>query len=291
MKVDFVKVNTEDGIELHGIVSGEIRGSIVILHTHGLAGNFYENRFISTMAKQYPSHNITFISFNNRGHDYIADVLKDDAGEVSFIRKGGAHDRFEDCVKDIRAWVNFAMDNGAKKIFLQGHSVGAAKVTYYYISTNDSNISGLILISPSDDVSWGMSELGEKYNDVINHAKRMIKDGNGDDLIPYKSFSYPMDAETFLATFEGITPQSMFHSPSLVPDTVRNLGNIRLPIIITIGTVNEAYVGKPEDYVSNLRKIFKETKLATEIIRGAGHSYIGYEKTLTDKITQWIEKV
>lgn len=290
MNVNFVKVKTDDGIELHGVVSGKITDSTVILHIHGLAGNFYENRFIWSMAKKYQSNNLSFISFNNRGHDYIADVLKEDGGKISFLRKGGAHDHFEDCIKDIDAWLKFAKDNNAKKIILQGHSVGAAKVIYYYISTFDPNISGLVLISPSDDISWGKDELGDKFKLIIDLAKKMINEGKEGDLIPYKSFSYPMDAQTFLDTFEGKTPQSMFHFPTTIPKIAEKLGTIQLPIFITLGTVNEAYSGEPKKYLENLKKLFKKSKIKMKIIEDAGHTYIGYEDKLTDEIIHWTKE-
>lgn len=291
MKVELEKIKTKDGIELHGIISGNISNSTVILHTHGLSGNFYENRFVSTMAKLFPLNNIAFLSYNNRGHDYIADVLKEKNNSIEFLRKGGAHDFFEDCVKDIQAWIDYVIKKGAKKIFLQGHSVGAAKITYYYMLKNNNKIEGLILISPSDDLSWAKEELGNNFNDIMKLAKKMIHEGMGDDLIPYKSFSYPMDAKTFVNTFDQLTPQSMFHFPSKNIEITNKLMEITLPIIVTLGTVEEAYPGTPENHIHNLKMLFKNASFKSKIISGAGHSYIGFEKILTDTIIELIKNI
>ena len=47
-----------------------------VIHIHGSCGNFYENAFIATMARLYTARGVNFLSFNNRGHDCIAEAYQ-----------------------------------------------------------------------------------------------------------------------------------------------------------------------------------------------------------------------
>jgi len=97
---EFVRVLTEDGMELQGFYVGrsqklEVRmqrsespnpelgprsltaDPFCLVHVHGWDGNFYENRFIDHAAEVCARQGIGFVTGNNRGHDYIADILRD----------------------------------------------------------------------------------------------------------------------------------------------------------------------------------------------------------------------
>ena len=77
MKQELIRINSIDGIELPGILytPNEDTDKIVI-HVHGLNGNFYENRFLDTLAKCYTDKNYAFLTFNNRGTGFITELLK-----------------------------------------------------------------------------------------------------------------------------------------------------------------------------------------------------------------------
>ena len=58
MKQELVRINSMDEIEQPGIlyIPDKTTDKIVI-HVHGLNGNFYENRFLDTLAKSYTDNN------------------------------------------------------------------------------------------------------------------------------------------------------------------------------------------------------------------------------------------
>ena len=73
MKQELVRINSIDGIEQPGILyTPDQDTDKIVIHIHGLNGNFYENRFLDTLAKTFTDQNYTFLTFNNRGKDYIA---------------------------------------------------------------------------------------------------------------------------------------------------------------------------------------------------------------------------
>lgn len=52
MKQKLVRINSIDGIELPGILyTPDISTNKIVIHVHGLSGNFYENRFLDNLAE------------------------------------------------------------------------------------------------------------------------------------------------------------------------------------------------------------------------------------------------
>lgn len=125
---EFVSTGTNDGIELQGLMAepGEDAETIVI-HFHGMQGNFYENGFVQEMLSELPENQITFLTVEERGSEAVK--YFDQEGEMAKI--GDAFEDFEESLKDIDAWIQFARDSGYSRILLQGHSLGTMKVARY----------------------------------------------------------------------------------------------------------------------------------------------------------------
>jgi alpha-beta hydrolase superfamily lysophospholipase len=221
---EFVRVMTEDGLELNGVYvepsqRPKVKGQeprVCVVHVHGWDGNFYENRFIDYAARVCSRMGIGFVSGNNRGHDYIADILRDrsqkakaksqkakPSGGPDYVQVGGIYEELTDCVPDIRAWVDFAIGRGAKGVILQGHSHGAIKVTHYLVTTRDPRVCGLILLSPSDDMGLARKQLGERFSWVLSRAREVTSKGSGRKLLSDRDFSYPVSAATFFDCHNG----------------------------------------------------------------------------------------
>ncbi|TAN57334.1 hypothetical protein EPN15_04780 [Patescibacteria group bacterium] len=74
MKTTLVRTYTSDKLQLDGLIfEPDKKSRIVVLHIHGMAGNFYENYFLDQMAKQFTAAGYAFLPGNTRGHDFIAD--------------------------------------------------------------------------------------------------------------------------------------------------------------------------------------------------------------------------
>src|SRR3989344_860743 len=108
MKTEFLRTTTEDKLILQGIIySPDQPTNKEILHIHGMAGNFYENRFLDAMAKTLTDNGWAFLAPNTRGHDFIADFPVEGDKE-EFKRVGNVFEKFEECVLDIKCWMDFA---------------------------------------------------------------------------------------------------------------------------------------------------------------------------------------
>ena len=51
MKTSLHRITTSDGIELVGLLyEPEVATKKILVHVHGMAGNFYENKFLDAIA-------------------------------------------------------------------------------------------------------------------------------------------------------------------------------------------------------------------------------------------------
>lgn len=177
MRQELVRINSIDGIEQPGVLSTpNVNTDKVVIHVHGLNGNFYENRFLDILAKTYIDKNYAFLTFNNRGRDFITELLKGD--EPTII--GGSLERFKDCILDIDGVVNWVKERGYREIILEGHSYGCNKVLYYYNQKKDENIKKIVLLAPLLVVFGSADEcvLTEPIDTVKEYLKNNINNCN-----------------------------------------------------------------------------------------------------------------
>ena len=107
MKQKLIRMNSIDGIEMPGILyEPEIRTNKIVIEVHGLCGSFYENRFIDILAKTYTNKEMSLLTFNNRGTNFVAELLQ--GNEFKVI--GGCHEKFKDCLFDIEGAINFVKE-------------------------------------------------------------------------------------------------------------------------------------------------------------------------------------
>ena len=183
MKQELVRINSIDGIEQVGILyaPNNITNKIVI-HVHGLNGNFYENKFLDILAETYTNKNYAFLTFNNRGKDYISEFSK---GDTSIII-GGSLERFKDCLLDIEGVIKWAKEKGYSEITLEGHSYGCNKVLYYYNKKKDDSINKIVLLAPCDIPSEGKKFLNKtEYEIAKEDATRLVNERKEQELIDF----------------------------------------------------------------------------------------------------------
>lgn len=294
MQGEFCRVLTQDRLELQGLlVSPENELSRkALIHIHGLAGNFYENRFIDHIANAATNQGYYFLTFNNRGHDYISDFIYRDgvSSNLGYKQIGGAFEIFKDCVYDISAWIDFLKSRGISEIIIQGHSHGALKATYFLANNNDPEIKGLILLSPSDDIGLQKADLGEKFDEVLSIANDMVSKNKGKGLMPSESYVYPISAATYVDSFSKNSPLGIFDKTNTGADMKAALKCIAQPVIVIVGTRNEAFLDGPNSFIDHIHYLFNHsTKFEGHIIKGAPHNYLGFETEVAQKIEEWLE--
>lgn len=277
MKQELVRINSMDEIEQPGIlyIPDKTTDKIVI-HVHGLNGNFYENRFLDTLAKSYTDKGYAFLTFNNRGKDFIAELLK--GNDYTII--GGSLERFKDCILDIDGVVNWVKEKGYKEIILEGHSYGCNKVLYYYNHRKDDSIKKIVLLAPCDIPSEGKKFLSEEeYNKAKEESTRLVQENKENELIDFSVMAngkiaagtyyndfLPNGENDFIRYVDGINGKSQV------------LNNIYVPTLVIFGDADECVLTQPIDVVKEYLKN-NLSNCNIQIIDGADHAYTGrYEE-------------
>jgi alpha-beta hydrolase superfamily lysophospholipase len=294
MKTEFVRFFTDDNIELQGLyfAPSSTRPQAGVVHVHGLAGSFYEHRFVDYMADMLTDKGYAFLTFNNRGHDYLCDLRKREGSDWTYLDGGGAYETLGECRYDIDAALQLMRDKGVLHVCLLGHSSGANKVVFYQSQRKNERLSGMILLSPNDDVGLQRNAVGDDFDDVLETALTMVEEGNGDGLMPEGSFfSYPVSAKTYVDYFGPDGERDTF--PYRHPQAeFEELSAIECPILVLFGNVNEYVLGDLGETLSLLaRKAAASPRVDTGIIDGAPHSYLGREEELCSVIAGWLDDV
>ena len=283
MVTSFVRMQTKDGLELHGLLYEPQRKTTnALIHIHGWVGNFYENKFIDYIAKEAVSERFAFLTFNNRGTGIVTDFIKRRKLKVEYIRIGGSLEKFENCIIDIKTAVDFLNRKGYKKIILQGHSLGCQKITFYKYKTRDKRIKKLILLAPVDDVNYTKRLFRGRYQKSLKIAKEMIRRGKGNKPVPKWMELYPLlNPKMFLNVADSQSASGRIFDYS---GELKEIKNVNCPILAVFGSKDD-YESKPEEKL----KILKDNveNCDTKLIKNAGHGFVGFEEKLSKLIGKW----
>lgn len=287
MKQELVRINSIDGIEQPGILyTPNENTNKVAIHVHGLNGNFYENRFLDILAKSYTDKNYAFLTFNNRGKDFIAELLKGNG----FTVIGGSLERFKDCILDIEGVVNWVKQKGYSEIILEGHSYGCNKVLYYYNHKKDDSIKKIVLLAPCDIPSEGKKFLSdEEYKTAKEESTRLVNKGKANELIDFSVMANrKIAAGTYYNDFLPGGENDFIRYSDGKNEKSEVLNSIDIPILIVFGSIDECVLTQPIDIVIEYLKN-NISNCNIQIIEGADHSYTNKYKELGNVISSNME--
>jgi pimeloyl-ACP methyl ester carboxylesterase len=289
MKTQFLRAISEDKLILQGLLyKPEKSTNKLVVYVHGMSGNFYECKFVDSMAKVFTDNGWAFLAPNNRGHDFIADLPV--AGEKEkYKRIGNMFEKFEECVLDIKPWIDFAEEQGFSEIVLLGHSLGCSKVVYYLVQTKDKRVNKLVLASPADMVGLALAD--KNYERLLDQSKKMVKEGKGVGILPEKIWDwYYLSANTYLDFSVKGNPIDVFNLYDKDKSSI--LGEIEIPIFAFFGDLDKsAVMGVAEGLKIIESKARKSPKVNTLVIRGASHVYFGHEDETAHAVLDWINKL
>ncbi len=286
MRTNFVRITTDDKLILSGgLYSPDKDTKKAILHIHGMGGNFYENSFIGFMAEEFTGEGYSFLSLNNRGAQIIFD-FPIDGSEEKHKRIGSAYEKFEECVHDIKAGIDFLVKEGYTEIILQGHSLGSVKAAYYVAKTQDKRVLKLVLISPSDMV--GLSE-DKNHERRMTLSKKLIQEGKGKELLPELLWDfYWLSADTYVNLSERGTAVDVFNTYDREASSC--IRDINIPVLAILGGIDDAAILPVEEALKIIKsKAEKTVRFDTLVIDKAPHSYFGHEQQLAKSITKWLK--
>lgn len=271
MKQELVRINSSDGIQMPGILyTPDKISEKIVIHVHGLNGNFYENNFIDSISKSYTDKGFAFLTFNNRGREFITELWK---GKECVVI-GGSLERFKDCILDIEGAVKYAKEKGYKEIILEGHSYGCNKVLYYYNKKNDESIKKIVLLAPCDIPSEGKKFLSEKeYEIAKNESTRLTNEGKESELIDFSVMANgKIAAGTYYNDFLPGGENDFIRYRDGIDGTSEVLNKIDVPVLVIFGDNDECVLTEPIDIVTQY--LYNNLKNCNvQIIKETDHSY------------------
>ncbi len=288
MKTSLHRILTEDKIELVGLLyEPETPTEKILVHVHGMAGNFYENLFLDFIAKTLTDQGIAFFTFNNRGCELIKDLRKIRGNKRTIVRIGNTFEKFEDCLLDIEAAVRFIKSRSYMTIHLSGHSLGAPKVAYY-AALKGSDLASVIFLSPPDMVGSALKE--KSFEMEYDTAKKMIADCRGKKIMPGIIWGDAyLSANTYMSLSDKRSKVAIFnlYDPE---DKLELLGKIKIPAYTIMGKKDVALIILIEETMERIKRAMANSpRVETNILGDADHGYNGYEQRLADALREWIK--
>lgn len=287
----YVQIITPKHYLLDGLWYGGLRPKIGIIFVHGLCSTtFVHHGFLTSLA----SKNIAILFFNNRGHDKVASIRKiPNRFQKGYRRElgGGAHERFIDCVDDIQGAVNLLRKNGAKPIYLVGHSTGSQKTAYYLAQKkNQKKIAGAALLSPLSDYAIIQKITSpHKLERAQKVAKKLVAQKRPHDLLPIHVWPNLFDAQRFLSLYTPDSKEEVFNyaHPERKPKTLQK---IKIPLLVVLAGRDEHRDRDIEEIAEWFESNILSENSSVAIIPRALHGFKGRENVITSLIGEFIQR-
>lgn len=289
VNISIHKIYADDGLELDSILfEPKKRNDKIIIHLHGKEGHFLQNHFVTVMGYTYPLRGYSFLTFNNRGHDYIADMLKKASHGFEWTTRGPAYEIIEEAVYDINGVIDYVKNLGYKEIILQGHSLGPHKMAYYLANKPKHEIKKIIFATTAD-IRYQLNSSVPNWEEYSGVAKQMVKDGKGDVLMPVRLWSNaPVSAKTFwhYTNSQSNTWVFNFTTPEI---EFKNLNKIHQSVLTVVPDTDVATGVPQEKAMKILKQKIASKDFTSVIIKDAVHNFASKEKELVDVITSWLK--
>lgn len=275
-----IEIVTPKKFLLNGLWFGTRKPKSTIIWVHGLASSAFSKLPI---VEKLVDSDTAVLTFNNRGHDVVTRVLQFmGKKKTKKLLAGGAHEVFTDCIDDIQGAIAFAKKQGAKKIYLAGHSTGAQKSAYFAAKVG-KGIDGVILLAPMSDYAGAVHVDPAAVARGTCVAQKLLKEGKKHTIVP----GWWMDAQRFLSLH---TPESLeeifsYANPGKKP---RIYQAVTTPLLVLLPEEDE-YRDRPmREIAAWFKASQKSRRFGITVFPKAEHSFSGVEAEVADTIKQWI---
>lgn len=288
MRISKVYFSTEDNLNLIGLLHTpeEDKAITVVISTHGITSNCLKYRD-DVIAKVLTDNNIAYFTFNNRGHD----VLNVDGPKDKKTLQGSGAENITDSYFDIKSAIEAMYSKGFQKIVLQGHSLGCTKTVYTYNRFLEEkqerilkSICGISLLSMVDVPGYLKMTLGETFEKAVNYLKSFNE--KEDVIIEVSNNFMPVKPKTALNYVQNKDIDFFKYNDKNFK--FEKLNNIKVPLFMRWGNVNELISIDANDLVKLLNEKINNRNKDINYIENANHSYNGKEKILADEILKWM---
>jgi len=285
--VKLVEFKTSDGLTLSGLLSAPKRPTVGVIHVHGIFSSFYRSRLAKSFANDFTKKGVAFLNIETRGSSTMMGFAKGSGSRLRYVNLGGGVEKFEDCVKDIDAAVRFMKRQGVRRVYLEGISTGAQKITYYAWK-HPGKVRGIILLGAVDDYNLRRKELGRKFGSAVALARAISKkDPAG--LLPSSYIGVHLTARRFLSFADPKNPEARlfnYDRPRL-----SELASLRIPVLSIFGS-REQHATRPVREMNEIIARNCSSRLSRQLlIKGANHSFHGKAEEAGLSILGWITYV
>lgn len=283
-------VTTVDGYKLHGIYSPVENAKTTLVHIHGTGGSLFWNNFYGPISAKVNELGISYITTNNRGSGvYELELGMPPAGITLEI--------FEDSLKDIDAWIEFALSNGSESIILEGHSFGIGKTTYYMAKGKYRDLVKAVIHLGSNGVYQTQQRYLQSKNinpqDYLDEATKLLNEGRPTSLLRDLTALcgyYPASAQTYLDFFtQGSEMQRSTQMATKQDGGYRS--NITIPLLWVIGDNPEKeYLFVP--FVEAFDLVKKEnSQVVIKQIANSDHGFNNHESEVAMLISSFLSSM
>jgi len=284
-----VETTTRDKLIHQGIFyRPENPGKKALLWVHGLTSTFYGSIFpYETLVSQCEKNGLGFAAFNNRGHDGITSIKKEDHRKTTGyhqINGGAGFEIFKETIYDIDAGISFLIRRGFTQIILLGHSTGANKVCYYAGSEKDKRVVGVILASPTSD-RLNQKDKTKLAKD-LQYMQELVNKGQGNELQIGLSF-FPMTPKRYLSLFTPNSLEDQFDYGDPRP-RMKYFSKIKQPLLVILGSFDESLDRPAKEVINVFDSYQNSSSYKSVIIKDATHGYTGKEKEFVQHLFDWI---
>lgn len=287
MKFELIKFLTPKKIELFGFYIGKKNPETIYIFIHGLGSSIFRK---AELYQKLVGKNSAVFAFNNRGNEIISRFSQvKEKGKRKSKTIGSAHEKFTDSLDDISGAVQWVKKLKPKKIILVGHSTGCQKSIYYLSKKPDKKVKAVVLLSPISDLAGVLNfSSKDQFMKAYKFAKKQVENKKGDELLPLSIWPIYIDAQRFLSLYSQNSLEEIF-CYSQESKKARILRKVEVPIYILLGD-EDKYLDRPAEHIADwFSKDLDSRRIKTEIIKGADHSFSGFEKLVVLKIKKYFK--
>jgi len=284
-----IKIETSDGLFLHGYYMPSSNKKIAVVYVHGMGGNFYQDCYVYPLMKMLKEENIAYLAVNNRGNGYETDF--NTAGGV-IKRVGSRYEVLEEAHLDITSCIKLLLNDDYTGIVLIGHSAGTIKaVRYLFEGEFKDKVSRLVLLSPIDPLGYRIAGGRVNIEDFLKLAQTKVDQGDGEEIIS-SSFDHDiLSYKTFISWYRRDDFGRMFEFCSKGYN-FPVLRKITIPTKIIVGSKDEYFhpsnTQHPEEAMNILLANIKNSE--GTIIPGAVHSFAPHEDVMAKEVLGFVLK-
>lgn len=281
VKIDFVRFNAIDGVELQGWLNNEL-SDLAVIHVHGMSGNGYENHFLDHLRAMYQQQDISLFTIDTRGRGVVSDFRQGDGWKHA----GSCFEIFNESAHDIQGAITYLKTLGKTRFILQGHSLGCAKVINFVLTQDAAEIEKVILIAPTD--MTGAANIDPEHQDYLVKAKQLIADNKGQELVGAECWRIkaPISAQTYPTICEAGSSVDIYGER----EGGALIGRVSQPMLIVYGTADSVVAevdGTIEQWLDRTEKI-KNSNTRISLINSATHGFEGFEDTLAAAVRTFV---